>query len=84
MKNPYINALKIPFDLLADLFVKNETVSGIIGKVQGIISATNPPRNPRKKIPHKLLELFSSAPVPPQVREGSVRLMALRLSEAGN
>ena len=45
MKKPYITALNVPFRLLA--FVKKLTVSGIIGKTQGVSSARKPPRNPR-------------------------------------
>jgi hypothetical protein len=50
-------ALKTPFFLFFDCFVKNETVKGIIGKTQGVRSANKPPTKPNKKILNKPLEL---------------------------
>ena len=55
METPYVNALTIPLALVGDLFVKNDTVIGIIGKTQGVRSATNPNKNPVKKIEIKPL-----------------------------
>jgi hypothetical protein len=59
IKNPYIIALEVPLPLL-DL-VKKLTVSGIIGKTQGVISAISPPSKPKIKIVHKepSLDFFS-------------------------
>ena len=39
MKNPYNNALEIPFALFLDDLVKKVTVIGIIGKTQGVSKA---------------------------------------------
>ena len=52
--------------------VKKETVNGIIGKTQGVINASNPPRNPRKKIVNNPFEPDSSTliPVPPHAFTG--------------
>ena len=50
IKHPYKMALKIPFFLFSDCFVKKDTVNGIIGKTQGVSSANKPPTKPRKKM----------------------------------
>ena len=41
-------------------FVKKLTVIGIIGKIQGINSAANPPKKAKKKIVHKLFSSLSA------------------------
>ena len=46
INSPYSIALNEELDC-AVLFVKNETVSGIIGKTQGVSRANKPPKNPR-------------------------------------
>ena len=56
-------ALKTPFLLFCDCFVKNDTVKGIIGKTQGVNSANKPPTKPKKKILNKPLELSESVSV---------------------
>ena len=73
IKKPYRKALAIPFFLLADLLVKKDTVRGIIGKVQGIRSPIKPPTKPRIKMPSGLLDLLSSASVPPHLFMGLSR-----------
>src|SRR6478735_5245218 len=70
MKKPYKLASSIPFFRDPDFFVKKETVSGIMGKTQGVRSATSPPRKPIMKIPSKPLPAVDSAPVPPQLDAG--------------
>ena len=50
-------ALKTPFFLFSDCFVKNETVKGIIGKTQGVNNASNPPTKPNKKMLNKPFEV---------------------------
>ena len=50
-------ALKIPFFLFPDCFVKNETVNGIIGKTQGVNRAAKPEKNAIINIVSKLLSL---------------------------
>ncbi len=52
----------MPLLLVPDLFVKNETVSGISGNTQGVIRAINPPKNPRKNIAARLLSAASESP----------------------
>ena len=47
-------ALILPFSLLPLLFMKNETVIGIIGKTQGVKIAASPPKNARKKKPQSV------------------------------
>ena len=49
-------AFAIPFLLFSDPLVKKLTVKGIIGKTQGVKSATNPPKKPRIKIRIMLVE----------------------------
>ena len=49
--------LNKPFLGSPELLVKNETVSGIIGKTQGVSKAIKPPKKPKKKI---VKLLFSS------------------------
>ena len=56
MKKPYKMALRIPSFLFFALFVKNETVKGIIGNTQGVKSAISPPIKPKKKIGKKLFD----------------------------
>src|SRR5579872_3910723 len=63
----------MPFDLEAARLVKNATVRGIIGNVQGMIRPSNPPRNPRKKI--LSIPREPSAPVPPHELTGLARSM---------
>ena len=65
----------MPFERVPDLFVKKETVKGIIGKVQGMINPTRPPRNPNIKMPNRLFDLLSSVPVPPHLLTGLARSM---------
>ena len=62
----------MPLFLLTAFLVKNETVKGIMGKTQGVISASSPPRKPSKKIVSNPLEADSSRliPVPPQAFTG--------------
>ena len=38
----------MPCFFVFDLLVKKETVTGIIGNTQGVISAIKPPKNPRR------------------------------------
>ena len=59
MDIPYKRAFRIPSDLFLDCLVKKETVIGIIGKVQGMKNAKNPPINPIPKSAIPLLSLFS-------------------------
>src|SRR5258705_806332 len=62
METPYAKAFMIPFLLLCPCFVKKETVSGIMGKTQGVNKAMNPPSNPKIKIPTRLLFSAVSSP----------------------
>ena len=55
-------ALPIPLLLFPDCFVKKETVSGIIGKTQGVSKAIKPPNTPNKKIPQRLLPSVPPSP----------------------
>ena len=48
-----MSALLKPFFLLVLRFVKNETVSGIIGNTHGISNAINPAAIPFNKICHQ-------------------------------
>ena len=69
--------LAIPFWVLVALFVKNDTVNGIIGNTQGVNKAINPPRNPNKKIVTLLFSLTSSfsyvsQPVTPMLRASDI------------
>ena len=50
MAKPYIIAFLTPSALVLLCLVKKLTVIGIIGKIQGIKSAANPPRKAKKKI----------------------------------
>ena len=50
MPNPYNEALKIPSAFVLDCLVKKLTVSGIIGKIQGMSSAAKPPKNPSQNV----------------------------------
>ena len=68
MKKPYITALNIP--LLFCPLVKKLTVSGIIGKTQGVISAISPPKSPKIKIAHNE---FSSDFFSPQSAAGLLK-----------
>ena len=61
MDTPYIAALSTPLCLLC-CFVKKETVSGIMGKTQGVSKAMKPPNNPRIKMPSMLLFRVISSP----------------------
>ena len=47
---------------MPDFFVKNETVSGIIGNTHGVSKATKPPRKPKTKIANSPFDfvLFSA------------------------
>src|SRR5690349_5624737 len=54
--------LRIACTLLSDLFVKKETVTGIIGNTQGVSNAISPPKKPRRKIVHKLVSSVFAAP----------------------
>ena len=65
----------MPFFLSVVLFVKNETVIGIMGKVQGITKASRPPIKPKKKIRHNPFE--PSVPVPPKFATGALRSIAV-------
>ncbi len=60
IENPYQTAFTIPFFLFADRFVKNETVSGINGKMQGKSKDNKPAPAPIKKSRHKLWLTVSS------------------------
>ena len=60
IKKPYKKAFLIPTFLLCAFFVKKETVSGIIGKIQGIINEAKPPKKPKKNIDNNPLDFFSS------------------------
>src|SRR3954467_11490525 len=62
MNSPYIIALVTPLPLLCDFFVKNVTVTGIIGNTQGVSNAINPPRKPNKNTVRRLLCAVSSSP----------------------
>ena len=55
-------ALVIPFFLSVDFLVKKVTVTGIIGKTQGVSNAIRPPSNPKKKIVSRLLFFVPSSP----------------------
>ena len=44
LSEEFINAFKEEFE---PLFVKNETVNGIIGKTHGVNKANKPPKKPR-------------------------------------
>ena len=45
-----MDALNMPSALVLLCFVKKLTVSGIIGKIHGIMSAAKPPKNPSQKV----------------------------------
>ena len=66
-----MKAFMMPLRLSCDCLVKKETVSGIIGNVQGIINPSSPPMIPRINILHRLFS--PSAPVPPQLFTGLLR-----------
>src|SRR5690606_16764335 len=53
IKSPYKSACDIPFAREPPFLVKKLTVSGTIGKMQGIMKAANPPSNPAMKIPQR-------------------------------
>ena len=55
MKKPYKMALRIPIFLFLALFVKNETVKGIIGNTQGVNRAISPPIKPKKNMVKNVL-----------------------------
>jgi hypothetical protein len=57
--NPYSKAFIIPFEREPELFVKKETVIGIIGKTQGVNKAMNPQPKPSKKILQELEDSFT-------------------------
>src|SRR5579863_2705753 len=58
-----MKASNCPLDLLSFLFVKKETVRGIIGNTQGVTKATMPPKNPSTITAHKLLSfVVATAP----------------------
>ena len=59
MKKPYKIAFDIPEPLLLSFLVKKLTVSGIIGKTQGVNKASKPPKNPNPKMLNKEFPLFS-------------------------
>src|ERR1700759_4894200 len=79
-----MNALKMPLDREPDRLVKKDTVSGIMGKVQGMIRPTRPPRKPNIKIPSRLFDWLFSVPVPPHGWAGCARSIEdfFRLLEA--
>jgi len=54
--------LRIAFALLPERFVKNETVTGIIGNTQGVSNAMKPPRNPKRNTDNKLLSSDFATP----------------------
>ena len=62
MDSPYTTALIIPFLLSRPCLVKKETVSGIIGKTQGVSNAINPPIKPRIKMPQIVFSRSTSSP----------------------
>ena len=83
MNRPYSTALEIPFFFVAAFLVKKETVNGTIGKTQGVMKATSPPRNPSRKIVSNP-DLPCSAPampVPPQLFTGFFKSMEDRQNQ---
>ena len=62
INKPYKIALVIPFFLSVDFLVKKVTVTGIMGKTQGVSNAINPPSKPRKKMVIRLLFFVPSSP----------------------
>ena len=48
----------MPLALFLDCFVKNDTVSGIMGNTQGVKRANNPPAKPRKNMATSLHDLL--------------------------
>ena len=61
----------MPCFLVFERFVKNDTVTGIIGNTQGVINAIKPPKNPNTKTIHALDFLLSFA-ASPQAPAGGV------------
>ena len=62
MKKPYSIPFAIPFCLLCDFLVKKVTVTGTIGKTQGVSNAINTPRNTSRKIFKIPLPFVPSSP----------------------
>ena len=61
----------MPCFFVLDLLVKKETVTGIIGNTQGVISAIKPPKNPRRNTSQPLeFEVVTAAL--PQASSGGV------------
>ena len=61
----------MPCFFVFDLLVKKETVTGIIGNTQGVISAIKPPKNPRRNTSQPLeFEVVTAAL--PQASSGTV------------
>ena len=61
----------MPCFLVLDRLVKKETVTGIIGNTQGVMSAISPPNNPNKNTDQPLDFLVSCVP-PPQASVGTL------------
>ena len=64
MLNPYNSPFTIPCFLVFDLFVKKETVTGIMGNTHGVMSAISPPKNPSRNTsqPDELLVVTAPSP----------------------
>src|SRR5687767_9187241 len=62
MNSAYKEALAILFFFEAACFVKKETVSGTIGKTQGVTKAIKPPPIPNRNNASKLFPCASSSP----------------------
>src|SRR5688572_26867180 len=82
MLRPYNTALVIPFLREPERLVKKETVNGISGNTQGVTSAINPPRNPRKKIEASPLSAVSSSPQGERAPLGSSDGIRMRVAAA--
>ena len=65
----------MPCFLVLDRFVKKDTVTGIIGKTQGVIKAIKPPKNPNINTVQALDCLLSCA-ASPQAPVGAVVAVA--------
>ena len=71
MLNPYKSPFTIPCFFVLDRFVKKETVTGIMGNTQGVMSAMSPPKNPRRNTSQPDELLVVTAPLP-QASSGAV------------
>ena len=66
----------MPCFLVLDLFVKKETVTGIMGNTHGVTNAINPPKNPKKKTPQAPLSSLELLALAPQASAGALRAVS--------